>query len=313
MRYKEFPFTYNFGYACINTRLRKQGIFCSRTLRLQTLVDKGMEYAKELANQNLDDLLTILQWNVEHNIKFMRLSSDMFPFSTHSVHGYSISPFANKLKLIGNYAKENSIRLTMHPGQYNVLSCKDPIILSNTIRELNQHAEILDLMGLRKDSVMIIHGGGVYGDKTAALSRLKTNYNLLSDSAKSRLVLENCEVSYTISDLLPASELLNIPIVIDFHHNQIKPSDIDIHEIYRRVYTVWKFRGITPKIHVSNTIPGMENGNMTERRKHSDYIDYFHEEIYLLKGYVTHMDIMLECKMKEDAIISLFCEKCKCK
>jgi UV DNA damage endonuclease len=309
-RFDSFEFSHNFGYACINTKLRKQGIFCSRTLRLDTLKDKGVEYAKELANQNLDDLLTILQWNVANNIKFMRLSSDMFPFSSHLQFGYSLSEFSGKLRLIGDYANNNGLRLSMHPGQYNVLSCKEPHVLANTIREVDQHSEILDMMNMGVDSVIILHGGGTYGDKPAAISRLKNNYMKLSESSRSRLVLENCEISYSIEDLLPISEELGIPLVLDFHHNQLNPSKMDIHEIYNRVYNIWKMRGITPKIHVSNTIPGMELGSLTQRRKHSDYIDYFHEEIYLLKDYVDHMDIMLECKMKEDAIFSLSCPLC---
>jgi UV DNA damage endonuclease len=308
-----FPFSYNFGYACINTRLRKQDVFCSRTLRLATLQEKGVEEAKKLAQNNLEDLLIILQWNKENNILFFRLSSEMFPFATHKDYLYSLDSFDPILKKIGEYARENNIRLTTHPGQYNVLSCKDPRILENTIRELNHHSDILDRMGMGADSVIIIHGGGVYSDKQASLQRLESNYMLLSESTRNRLVLENCEMSYSIEDLLPISEKLKVPLVIDFHHNHINPSKENILVLFERVYSVWKERKITPKIHVSNSIPGVKNtDSKTARRKHSDYISYFHKEIFQLHLFVKHIDIMLECKMKEDAIISLLhCKKCQ--
>ena len=57
-------------------------------------------------------------------------------------------------------------RLTFHPGQYNVVGtpCKN---FEQTINDLKCHADILDLMGCNEHSVMVVHGGGVYGDKCA--------------------------------------------------------------------------------------------------------------------------------------------------
>lgn len=50
------PSNFNLGYACICTELRKKNIFSSRTCRLKTLQDKGFDYVKNLAIQNLKDL-----------------------------------------------------------------------------------------------------------------------------------------------------------------------------------------------------------------------------------------------------------------
>lgn len=73
-----------------------------------------------------------------------------------------------------------------------------------------------------RDAVMILHMGGVYGDKAATLDRFRHNYTtLLSDSIKRRLVLENDDVSWSVHDLLPVCEELNIPLVLDFHHHNI--------------------------------------------------------------------------------------------
>jgi UV DNA damage endonuclease len=295
----------NLGYACICNCLRQQKptVFSSRTLRLATLKAKGVEYVKSLAIQNLNDLLVMLRWNIEHEIFFMRLSSEIFPFACYQGYEYSLD-FADKLLIkIGNYAKDNKIRLTMHPAQFNVLSSSDDRIINNSILDLNHHCDVLDRMKLDQNSVMIIHGGGVYNDKKASIERLIVNIQKLPKCTRDRLVLENCEMSYCIEDLLPISELLSVPIVIDLHHDDIYNSSNPVEFYFDRVFKVWNDRNIKPKVHVSNSIPGvLESDNKTKRRKHSDYIYFFHEALYKI---TFPIDIMLECKMKEGAILKL--------
>lgn len=291
----------NFGYACICNCLRKKNIYSSRTLRLATLEQKGIEYAKELAIKNLNDLLLILKWNKENNIFFFRMSSDMFPFATYSGYSYVLDFVDDKLKEIGNYAKENNMRLTMHPSQFNVLSSSDEKVVANTFLDLNHHCDILDRMGLDQNSVIIIHGGGVYGNKKKALEILKNNILRLPQNTRDRLVLENCEMSYTIEDLLPISESIHVPLVIDYHHDSINPSSQNIEYYHDRVFDVWKKRNIKPKVHVSNSIPGISDENSrAERRKHSDYISFIHEPLLSISFPI---DVMLECKMKEEALL----------
>jgi UV DNA damage endonuclease len=299
------PENFNLGYACINTELRmqKKPVFTSRTLRLATLKEKGMVYLKTLISQNLTDLLTMLEWNKAHNILFMRLSSEMFPFASHPEHGYDIVSYSEELKKIGDYAKSNGMRLTMHPGQFNVLSSPKEDVIKHTLLDLQHHARILDLMGLDQSSVMIIHGGGVYGNKAKSLERLENNISLLPENVKNRLVLENCEMSYCVEDLLPISERLNIPIVLDFHHDAIYPSSNPVEFYFDRVFKVWFDRNIKPKVHISNSVPGIKiTDSKTARRKHSDFIYFFHEALLSIKFPI---DVMFECKMKEQAILKL--------
>lgn len=297
------PDNFRLGYACLNMHLREQKppVFTSRTLRLATLKTKGLEYVKELATQNIKDLLTVLKWNKQNDIYFMRISSEMFPFASHLEHGYSLDFADSLLKEVGKYANEHSMRLTAHPGQYDVLSSPSEKIIENTFSDLNVHCDILDRMGMGKDSVMIIHGGGVYNDKEGSLKRLKENIIRLPEKTRNRLVLENCEMSYCLEDLLPISEELQVPIVIDHHHNAIYPSTEPVEFYFDRVYKVWNDRGIKPKVHVSNSVPGiLDTDNKTMRRKHSDYIQFLHAPLYLIKFPI---DIMLECKKKERALI----------
>lgn len=189
----------------------------------------------------------------------------------------------------------------MHPGQYNVLSSPDEKIIDNTFRDLNHHCNILDKMGLDQNSVMIVHGGGVYGNKKEALKRLSQNILLLPENTRNRLVLENCEISYKVEDLLPISEELRVPLVLDFHHDDLYPSSEPIEFYFDRVFKVWNDRSIKPKVHVSNSCTGVtEKDSMTARRKHSDYIDFLHESLLKI---TFPIDVMFEAKMKEQSII----------
>jgi UV DNA damage endonuclease len=158
-------------------------------------------------------------------------------------------------------------------------------------------------MEMGRDSVMIIHGGGVYGDKEASLKRLEENILRLPEICRNRLVLENCEMSYCVEDLLDISEKLSVPIVLDFHHDAIYNSSNPIEFYFDRVFKVWFDRGIKPKVHVSNSVPGVkETDNKTARRKHSDYIQFLHKSLMTI---TFPIDVMLECKMKEQAIFQL--------
>ena len=78
---------YNLGYACLSVKLREKDIFMSRTCRLETIKNKGIEFAKELAIKNLDDLALMLKYNVSKKILLFRLSSEIFPFATHPQYG----------------------------------------------------------------------------------------------------------------------------------------------------------------------------------------------------------------------------------
>ena len=119
----------------------------------------------------------------------------MFPYASHETYGYSLEYCAPLLAQVGALAKRYGHRLTMHPGQFTQLGSPRESVVRSSIRELEYHAEMLDRMGVDQDGVMIIHGGGVYGDKAAALARMKNviQHNL-SVRARARLVLENDEV-----------------------------------------------------------------------------------------------------------------------
>jgi len=139
----------NLGYACINMTLGKQKpkVTTNRSMIKRTFLEKGLDYAGELSLQNAQDLLTILKWNNKNNIKCFRLSSDIFPWA--SEYGIENSPYYKQiehiLKICGNYAKDNNIRITAHPGPFNVLVSPNEKVVQNTINDLELHGKRFDV------------------------------------------------------------------------------------------------------------------------------------------------------------------------
>ncbi|KAF5316918.1 hypothetical protein D9611_003851 [Ephemerocybe angulata] len=301
---KQTTFKGRLGYACLNTVLRNkkpatESIFCSRTCRIDSIKKNGMEWVKALGRRNVEDLLRMIQWNEDNNIKFMRLSSEMFPFASHSKYGYSLEYCSEILAKAGALANKYGHRLTVHPGQYTQLGSNKPGVIDSAIRELDYHCQMLDLMGIGPDGVMVVHGGGVYEDKSAALARIKhTVSQRLAPNVRARLVLENDEMCYNAEDLLPLCEELEIPLVFDYHHDQIYPSSIPPSEIIARANAIFAKRGIKPKQHLSEPRPGAVT--VMERRAHADRCENLPPDL------PDDMDLMIEAKDKEQAVLHLY-------
>ena len=186
------------GYACINMSLQQAGGICTnRTMRQKTYNERGLDYCSELALQNVKDLVNIIKWNNEMGIKLFRMSSQIFPWMSY----YQLDELPNYeaicdyLYMAGSEADIGKQRLTFHPGHFNVLGSPNPTVVNKTIKELNQHSEIMNVMGLSIShyNKINIHIGGAYGDKQATLDRWINNYHKLCFSTQERLTVENDE------------------------------------------------------------------------------------------------------------------------
>ncbi|RAH42006.1 UV-endonuclease UVE-1 [Aspergillus brunneoviolaceus CBS 621.78] len=336
--YLPLPWKGRLGYACLNTYLRYSNppVFCSRTCRIASILEnrhplldptqpphptknrpdrdqpadvaRGQAYVEALGLTNAKDLLKIIRWNDKYGIRFMRLSSEMFPFASHKEYGYKLAPFASEaLAEVGRLVAELGHRVTTHPGQFTQLGSPNDGVVENSLRDLDYHSEMLQLLRLPpqqdRDAVMILHMGGVFGDKQATLDRFRENYQALPQDVKNRLVLENDDVSWSVHDLLPICEELNIPLVLDFHHHniifdatQVREGTQDIIGLYDRIKATWTRKNITQKMHYSEpTAAAITN---RQRRKHSDRVS-------TLPPCDPTMDLMIEAKDKEQAVFEL--------
>jgi UV DNA damage endonuclease len=294
----------NLGYACINMTLGEQTpkITTNRSMVKKTFHQKGISYASELALQNSRDLFEIIKWNVANNIKVFRISSDMMPWaSEYNVEDMpDYTKISNILKGCGTYARENGLRLTSHPGPFNVLVSPNPKVVENTIKDLELHGKIFDLLGLDLTpyNKINIHCNGVYGDKLSAMDRFCSNFEKLSDSVKKRLTVENDDKSsmYSVSDLMYIHKKIGIPIVFDYHHHQFCTGDLSEQQALELALTTWP-EGIKPIVHYSESKALHEENSKLKPQAHSDYIKQ------LPNTYGLAVDIMVEAKAKELAIL----------
>ena len=288
----------NLGYACINQTLSKDKITSNRGMIKRTFVAKGMTYCSDLALQNVRDLFKIVKWNTRNKIKVFRMSSNIFPWmSEYELTELQDWPkIENILKAIGKHANENDVRLSFHPGPFNILCSPKKEVVEKTIKELDQHCFILDTMGLevsRKHKVNI-HIGGAYGDKDSAMNRWIDNFKRLSDSTKKRLTLENDDRTsmYAVEDLLYVSEKTNVPIVFDFHHYDCHPGELTKEQALKRALETWP-KDIIPMTHFSSSRKIYEDPAV----RNIAHADYLYEPIPFTDKYV--FDVMLETKAKE--------------
>jgi UV DNA damage endonuclease len=294
----------NLGYACINMTLssQKPKVTTNRSMIKRTFQERGVEYASELALQNVRDLFHIIKWNNENGVKLFRLSSEMFPWASE----YEIESMPHYLRIktllegCGHYAKQNGIRITSHPGPFNVLVSPNERVVENTITDLEIHGKIFDLLGLEKShyNKINIHCNGVYGDKKSAMDRFCKNFERLSDSVKSRLTVENDDKAsmYSVKDLMYLHERIGIPIVFDYHHHKFCTGDLSEQEALELAISTWP-KNIKPIVHYSESKALHEENEKLKPQAHSDYINKLPEL------YGNDVDVMVEAKAKELSIL----------
>ena len=285
----------NLGYACINMTMGKK-VTTNRNMVKRTFNARGLDYVSELALLNAKDIIKILEWNRMNGIKFFRLSSALIPWGDNiditQLKDYK--EIKSELKKAGDFAKYWGIRITSHPGPFNVLVSPKESVVEKTIADLELHGKIFDMMGLSKTpyNKINIHCNGVYGDKIAAMDRFCKNFKRLSNSVRSRLTIENDDKAsmYSVCDLMYIHERIGIPIVFDYHHYKFCSGVLTEDEALEVAASTWP-RGITPVVHYSESKEG------SKPQAHSDYIKS------LPNTYGINVDIMVEAKAKELAIL----------
>ncbi|WP_460636453.1 UV DNA damage repair endonuclease UvsE [Larkinella harenae] len=286
----------NMGYACINLSLQARKITTTRGMIKKTFTERGIAYASELALKNTLDLLTIVDWNIEHGFGLFRISSELFPWASE----YRIAdlPDFPAIRATLEEIGRRPIRLTTHPGPFNHLAGQEKV-LANTIKDLEYQSELFDLMGLKPShwNKINIHVGGTYGDKAATMGRFAQNFQLLSKNLRARLTVENDDRPslYTVADLVSLHEVTGIPIVFDYFHHSLNPGEQTEEEAFLAAYATWDVR---PVFHYSDSRQNREDPR-ARREAHADWL------YSTVKTYGKEVDIVFESKMKELAVMRL--------
>lgn len=299
----ETPLSSRIGYPCINMTLQEsEGIYTNRHVikRTYQAQKETNHVVSKLALENCKDLVKIIQWNERRGIKFFRMSSNIFPWMSE----YEITDLPDwklisaNLKLAGKLATEYDQRLEFHPGPFNVIASLNGFVVKKTVRELNQHAQIFDEMGLEPThwNQINIHVNTTQGGKEESTKRFCKNFQKLSDSAKARLVVENDDKAsqYSVVDLYEmVYKEIGVPITFDSHHHKFCSGNISHEEAAKLAASTWG--NIPAGFHFASTINHESPKQMA--RAHATWI---YDEV---TDYGTGAWIMCECKGKELAIL----------
>jgi UV DNA damage endonuclease len=262
--------------------------------------------------QYLRDILDYLD---KVDIRMYRISSDFVPYCTHPdlprFHG-QIPECRDELAELGRTARERGIRLSLHPSQYVLLSAVNPEITAKGIADVDSQAALLDAMEQGPEAVVVLHLGGAYGDKNAAIGRFIQNYLRLSEAGRRRLVIENDETLYTVQDCLRVHEATGVRLIFDHQHHLLNPGTLPMGEACRAALRTWP-AGVQPKVHFSS--PKLDSRTVVRGKKevlappllsqHADYVHPWEFAGFLREVGPEPFDVMLEAKMKDVALLKL--------
>jgi len=276
------------GYPCIN---RSLDCTTNRTFRLRNYSEGRLE---ETVTGNLDCLEMILHYNLENELLFFRISSDLIPFASHPVCTFDWQCyFEDRLGEIGDFIKTNDFRISMHPDQFVVINSPDGDVFNRSVAELHYHAEVLDLMGLDNTARIQIHVGGVYGDKAESIKRFVKRFRKLTGRVKNRLTIENDHRLYSLPDCMSIYAQTGIPVLFDAFHHSVLNEGESVEQAFELFTGTWEREAGFPMVDYSSQEPGQSRGKHAETIDPDDFTSF----IERTSGY--EYDVMLEIKDKE--------------
>jgi UV DNA damage endonuclease len=264
-------------------------------------------------------LRDVILYLSDRNIRMYRVSSDLAPYATHPnmlQFRSQVQECVRELAQVGQMARDAGIRLSFHPAQHVLLNSPNTDLVMRSSADVTSQAMILDLMGLGPEAVVVTHLGGIYGDRVASRQRFVQEFRRLPEVARRRLVLENDDTRFGVSDTVWVHQQTGIPLVFDnLHHRLNNPCDWPTCEALAACLSTWP-SDVRPKIHFSTPRtdwlvaqkPGDDQPEVRHTRwsYHSDYVNPFEfiDFVRMAQGLPT-FDIMLEARAKDLALLQL--------
>jgi UV DNA damage endonuclease len=290
-----------YGLCCISLNLKDQGhSFKTMTYKKFASMDRD-EALEVLGDRILNNMVVTnehLLYCARNNLVY-RLSSDLFPLITYELAGVDlvdlpqIEDIYDQFEVIEQTIRDNNLRVSTHPDQFNVLASTNKASVDRTVNELNFFSSFMDIIGCPADhnAPINLHINNKQGSYDEIIDRFLTTFNRLDPNCRNRLVIENDDKSggWNVAELIehfyPAT---NIPITFDYLHHKCNPS-YDEETAVRECYNTWDTR---PLFHYSESREG------NNPRAHADYATQPFDT------YGLDFDIDMELKMKDHAISS---------
>lgn len=295
-----------FGYVAMSVNLKNASPSKTMTVKqFEKIPDQeaGIRKLQRIAQENLTNTLRHLKYNKFEKIHFYRFSSRLIPLADHELtEGWDYyTPLKKQLTEIGEFVSTNDMRVGFHPDHYTLINSKKESIFKNSVEIIRRHVELLKLMNLSTKYRNVLHVGGKTDGKEIAMERFIERFPLVPEELRESLILENDDKIFTAEETLHISETLNVPMVLDLHHDYCNPSNKPVIEMWPRILKTWEKTSFPPKIHISSP------RNKSNIRAHADFVslDDFVPFLQEIKSYTTKLDIMIEAKKKDDALFDI--------
>jgi UV DNA damage endonuclease len=293
------------GYAAMNHTLRDrpEPVRCNRDMRQKTWETEGLAYAGELTEQNFADLRTILEWNIDHDIRFYRCSSTLVPWNSQ----FELEELPNVERVrslaedCGRLVRDHGMRLTFHPDYWCKLASDSPDTVARSVESVTHHGRWLDLMELPRSPryAINVHIGAHYSDKAATADRFCEVVRGLPPRARARLTVENDDnpslwgVEELVTDV---ARRVGIPVTFDYHHHGFTDRGLTYREGFEFARETWG--GVRPITHYSE--PARLHGDQTAQpQDHAEYVASVPQ--WLRRA----SDVMIEAHGKERAVLRM--------
>ncbi|WP_127534422.1 UV DNA damage repair endonuclease UvsE [Paenibacillus kobensis] len=305
--------------------------------------EAALRKLERVAEVNLDNSLRLLRHCRGSGVQVYRFSSKLVPLFTHdALSGWDPFPvLADKFSAIGEFVRDNGMRVSFHPDHFCVFSTPRPEVLAKSTEDLGYHVRMLEAMGLNETAKNNIHVGGAYGDKNVSGKRFIEQFGALDPRLKHRITLENDDKTFNVRETLDIAENVGVPMVLDIHHHAVNnggESEASLcGELWPRIADTWRRenerlaetgqsaygglsgsavdadregsggvrdRMLPPKIHASSP------KSVSDPRGHADYVEAAPLLRFLqqVSGSAPAIDCMLEAKRKDDALFQLMNE-----
>jgi len=263
--------------------------------------DARISRLTRLARENLATTLRILWYNAANSISVYRLTSKLVPLATNPIadNWDYIEAAADLWPQISAVIKKNQMCISFHPDHFTVLNSPKPEVLAATIKDLTYHVRILEALEMPEEPQIVIHVGGKYGTKETSLQRFKENFKNLPAAISRRIMLENDDKVYGITDVLELCQSQSIPCILDIHHHHCLNSGENLALLWPAIVKTWGDQ--IPKVHLSS--PKSEQ----DMRAHADIINPTDFLPFLkdAKELDRDFDVMIEAKEKDFALFEL--------
>ncbi len=256
----------------------------------------------EVTASNLKNAGRMLHYNIGQQIELYRFSSALVPLATHpEVRWDFLTPFRDQWRELGNLIKQHQLRVSFHPNQFTLFTSPREEVTKNAVIDMEYHYQMLEAMGVEKESLINIHIGGAYGDKENTLKRFRENLKSLPPEIKGITTLENDDKTYTADETLKMCQLEGVPLLFDYHHHMANTGEASLEELLPDIFKTWETRKLIPKIHVSSP------KSASAFRSHSDTVDpeFIRPLLEALRSLGQDVDFMIEAKKKDQALLKL--------